>query len=98
MLNPKIPQPQSDFIDARTGKMSREWYRYFYALYNETSNLIDAEAGSLVEREPVSNSVIESLIRKIDELESELKIMRSAMVPNSVVVEIQAQMEMMKWH
>ena len=32
----QIPAPRVDFIDKRTGLMSREWYRFFVNLYNIT--------------------------------------------------------------
>ena len=31
-----IPAPRVDFIDPRTGLMSREWYRFFFNLFNLT--------------------------------------------------------------
>jgi hypothetical protein len=30
----QIPAPRVDFIDKRTGLMSREWYRFFVNIYN----------------------------------------------------------------
>lgn len=32
----QIPAPRVDFIDKRTGLMSREWYRFFVNIYNLT--------------------------------------------------------------
>jgi len=32
----QIPAPRVDFIDPRTGLMSREWYRFFFNLFNLT--------------------------------------------------------------
>lgn len=32
-----VPAPRTDFIDKRTGLMSREWYRFFVSLFNQVS-------------------------------------------------------------
>lgn len=33
-----IPAPRVDFIDPRTGLMSREWYRFFLSLFELTGS------------------------------------------------------------
>lgn len=46
-----IPAPRVDFIDPRTGLMAREWYRFFFNLYNLTgagttdTSLADLQVG-----------------------------------------------------
>ena len=46
-----IPAPRVDFIDPRTGLMSREWYRFFFNLFNLTgggtndTSLTDLQVG-----------------------------------------------------
>jgi len=46
-----IPAPRADFIDPRTGLLSREWYRFFLNLFNLTgagtsdTSLVDVQVG-----------------------------------------------------
>ncbi|CAB5187417.1 hypothetical protein UFOVP161_45 [uncultured Caudovirales phage] len=46
-----IPAPRVDFIDPRTGLMAREWYRFFFNLFNLTgggsndTSLLDLQIG-----------------------------------------------------
>ena len=54
-----IPAPRVDFIDPRTGLMAREWYRFFFNLFNLTgggsndTSLLDLQIGP-----PPINSVL----------------------------------------
>ena len=46
-----IPAPRVEFIDPRTGLMAREWYRFFFNLFNLTgagttdTSLADLQVG-----------------------------------------------------
>ena len=37
----KIPAPETDFIDPRTGKLSKLWYQYFQQFSTETTDAVN---------------------------------------------------------
>lgn len=39
-MNGLIPKPNTPLIDARTGMMAREWFRYFASLQNEDVEIL----------------------------------------------------------
>lgn len=54
-----IPAPRVDFIDPRTGLMAREWYRFFFNLFNLTgSGTNDTSLTDLQIGPPPINSVL----------------------------------------
>ena len=71
MLNiTQIPAPRVEFIDPRTGLMSREWYRFFLNLFTLTGNgsntisledvqlgpaTIEVDVGALVDQSQLAN-------------------------------------------
>lgn len=38
----RIPAPETDFIDPRTGKLSKLWYQYFQQFGQETTKVINS--------------------------------------------------------
>lgn len=44
----RIPPPEADFLDPRTGRISRLWYEYLFSLNSDTTNIyqtVTAAAG-----------------------------------------------------
>jgi len=55
----QIPAPRVDFIDPRTGLMSREWYRFFLNLFTLTGSGANATAIEDFNYDPISSQVSE---------------------------------------
>jgi len=64
----QIPAPRVDFIDPRTGLMSREWYRFFFNLFTLTGGGSSAISAEELSYEPVGVQVDE-LYNMINSLE-----------------------------
>lgn len=57
-----IPAPRVDFIDPRTGLMAREWYRFFFNLFNLTGGgTTDTSLADLQVGPPAINEVLGQL-------------------------------------
>lgn len=57
-----IPAPRVDFIDSRTGLMAREWYRFFFNLFNLTgAGTTDTSLADLQMGPPAINAVLGEL-------------------------------------
>lgn len=57
-----IPAPRVDFIDSRTGLMAREWYRFFFNLFNLTgAGTTDTSLADLQIGPPAINAVLGEL-------------------------------------
>lgn len=57
-----IPAPRVDFIDPRTGLMAREWYRFFFNLFNLTgAGTTDTSLADLQVGPPAINEVLGDL-------------------------------------
>lgn len=57
-----IPAPRVDFIDPRTGLMAREWYRFFFNLFNLTgAGTTDTSLADLQMGPPAINAVLGEL-------------------------------------
>jgi hypothetical protein len=54
-----IPAPRVDFIDPRTGLMSREWYRFFLNLFTLTGGGSNATAIEDFNYDPIGSQVTE---------------------------------------
>lgn len=52
----QIPAPRVDFIDPRTGLMSRQWYRFFLNLFNLTGGDSNATSISDLQVGPLSDA------------------------------------------
>jgi len=63
----QIPAPRVDFIDQRTGLMSREWYRFFLNLFTLTGSGSNATAIEDFNYDPISTQVNE-LYAKVNDL------------------------------
>jgi hypothetical protein len=63
----QIPAPRVDFIDQRTGLMSREWYRFFLNLFTLTGSGANATAIEDFNYDPISTQVNE-LYAKVNDL------------------------------
>ena len=93
MLNiTNIPAPRVDFIDPRTGLMSREWYRFFLNLFTLTGEGQNVVSLSDLQKGPPDLSVDE-----ITELTKE----KASLSPNSEallsqIAEIEKQLEGLK--
>ena len=55
----QIPAPRVDFIDQRTGLMSREWYRFFLNLFTLTGSGANATAIEDFNYDPIGSQVSE---------------------------------------
>lgn len=55
----QIPAPRVDFIDQRTGLMSREWYRFFLNLFTLTGSGANATAIEDFNYDPIGGQVTE---------------------------------------
>jgi hypothetical protein len=55
----QIPAPRVDFIDPRTGLMSREWYRFFLNLFTLTGSGANATAIEDFNYDPIGSQVSE---------------------------------------
>lgn len=55
----QIPAPRVDFIDPRTGLMSREWYRFFLNLFTLTGSGSNATAIEDFNYDPIGSQVSE---------------------------------------
>lgn len=57
-----LPAPRVDFIDPRTGLMAREWYRFFFNLFNLTgAGTTDTSLADLQMGPPAINEVLGEL-------------------------------------
>jgi len=63
----QIPAPRVDFIDQRTGLMSREWYRFFLNLFTLTGSGSNTTAIEDFNYDPISTQVNE-LYAKVNDL------------------------------
>jgi hypothetical protein len=63
----QIPAPRVDFIDQRTGLMSREWYRFFLNLFTLTGSGANATAIEDFNYDPIGTQVNE-LYAKVNDL------------------------------
>ena len=88
----RIPAPRTPLIDERTGLMSREWYRFFYNLYNLSgsggnfTSLLDLQKGPpsvpfealQVDPNAPTNAPTDSpLVSQIDEIDKQLNALES---------------------
>lgn len=95
----QIPAPRVDFIDQRTGLMSREWYRFFINIYNlagsgnSAASLDDLQVGQAGGGSP---DALFELAKTLQDLQFEpapvavqplpVNILAGTGSPNSVVV------------
>ena len=74
MLNiTQIPAIRVDFIDPKTGLISREWYRFLLSLFNQTNSglsLDDVQVGPLsdaqVQQDTHADTVVSTLMAQYD--------------------------------
>ena len=91
----RIPAPRTPFLDQRTGLVSREWYRFFYNLFNLTggggnfSSLTDIQKGppgiqleefQIDPNAQTVNPSEPSLVSQIAEIDKELNALELAPV------------------
>lgn len=69
MLNiTQVPAPRVDFIDPRSGFMSREWYRFFLNLFQLTGNGSNTASLTDLQVGPPTQETIIELDRKLESL------------------------------
>lgn len=88
----KIPAPRTPLIDERTGLMSREWYRFFYNLFNlagsggNFTSLTDLQKGPptvpfealQVDPNAPTNAPTDSpLVSQVDEIDKQINALES---------------------
>jgi hypothetical protein len=88
----KIPAPRTPLIDERTGLMSREWYRFFYNLFNlagsggNFTSLLDLQKGPptvpfealQVDPNAPTNAPTDSpLVSQVDEIDKQINALES---------------------
>ena len=83
----QIPAPRVDFIDKRTGLMSREWYRFFVNIYNiaggggSAVSLADLQVSQIG---GVSFDSVAEMMKTLQDLEIQPPVVPSTSVTYSV--------------
>jgi len=67
-MNFEIIAPRVEFLDPRTGRISREWYRFFQTLFNRAGGATGTNLEDLIVQFDQSGRVAE-LQARVDELE-----------------------------
>jgi hypothetical protein len=81
-INPtQITPPRVDFLDQRTGAISREWYRFLLSLLDSAQTSQDAST-----LPPDANSLIASYSEMLDTLAQETQSQPSCASPDDVAV------------
>ena len=73
MLNiTNIPAPRVDFIDARTGLMSREWYRFFLNLFVLTGTGQSNLSLEDLQKDPDATTYVANIEKMLDDLRQQV--------------------------
>lgn len=89
----RIPAPRTPVIDDRTGLMSREWYRFFYNLFNLTGSGGNFTSLTDVQKGPPS-AQIEEITENINKAKANLGPDQEGLL--SQIAEIEKQLNALK--